>query len=76
MCKICMHADFVGDSRMTRHVAAYEGRCKDHVEAPLTRLRIRQVFFASNVDHIEADLVFVESRYEVLDLGHECWALG
>ncbi len=28
------------------------------------------------VDHIEADLVFVEQRYEVLDLGHECWALG
>jgi len=24
MCKICMHADFVGDSRMTRHVAAYD----------------------------------------------------
>ena len=42
-----------------------------HVETPLTRWSIRQVCFASNVDHVEADLVFVESRNKVLDLGHE-----
>jgi hypothetical protein len=37
---------------------------------------VARILIRTNVlDHVETDLVFVEPRYEVLDLSHEWWTL-
>ena len=47
-----------------------------HVELPLTRWSICQIYFTANVDHLQVNLVFVQQGYKTLDFGHEFWALG
>jgi hypothetical protein len=41
-----------------------------HIVNPLARWSIRQICFAPNVDHFEANLVFEKPGDEFLDLGH------